>query len=267
MLVIIASSLSYPSPPGLWKKIISKKLSNFLESNGALSYCQHGFWLRLSTESALIVVSDIIFSNIYDKKISLLTLCDLSKAFNSVSHTSLLKKWAKLNIDSYWFKIYLANRTQSVILKTIISTKENICFGVPQGSILGTVLFNIFVNDIYVSVTDCKLIQYADDTIYTQWFSGQFRYPNKKCGKYTYQSRENFLENGLMVNPTKTQCIFLGDRQLLSRIPENVKNQFDDTSNCASSHVDNLCLHMDRYMMFDKHVNELTKKDLVYLYT
>ncbi len=65
-----------------------------------------------------------------------------------------------------------------------------------------------------------------------------------------------------MVNPTKTQRIFIGNRQLLSHIPENVKIQFDDTSICPSTHVNNLGLHMNRYMMFDKHVNELTKKTL-----
>ncbi len=65
-----------------------------------------------------------------------------------------------------------------------------------------------------------------------------------------------------MVNPTKTQCIFLGNRQLLSHIPENVKIQFDGTSISPSTHVNNLGLHMDRYMAFDKHVTELTKKAL-----
>ncbi len=65
-----------------------------------------------------------------------------------------------------------------------------------------------------------------------------------------------------MVNPTKTRCIFIGNRQLLSHIPENVKIHFDDTSICRSTHVNNLGLRLDRYMTFDKHVNELTKKAL-----
>ncbi len=76
------------------------------------------------------------------------------------------------------------------------------------------------------------------------------------------KAREYFLENGLIVNPTKTQCIFIGIRQLLSHIPENVKIHFDDTSICPSTHVNNLGLHLDRYMTFDKHVNDLTKKAL-----
>ncbi len=118
-----------PIASKILEKIISNQLLNFLETNDALSNCQHGFRPRLSTESALTVVTDAIFSNMDDRKISLLTLCDLSKAFDSVRNSILLRKCAKLSIDSNWFESYLANRTQSVILKTVISIKENVSFG------------------------------------------------------------------------------------------------------------------------------------------
>ena len=63
-----------------------------------------------------------------------------------------------------------------------------------------------------------------------------------------------------MVNPSKTQCIFIGSRQLLSHIPEDIVVQFDGTSIRPSTHVNNLGLYMDRYMQFDTNINELTKK-------
>ena len=90
---------------------------------------------------SLTVITNKIFSNMDSKKITLLTLCDLSKAFDSVSHEILLKKCSALKIDSFWFKSYIENRVQSVRLNTTISEKLDIAYGVPQGSILGPVLF------------------------------------------------------------------------------------------------------------------------------
>ena len=98
------------------------------------------------------------------KKISLLTLCDLSKAFDSVCHSVLLKKCTKLNVDPYWFDSYLRDRTQAVKLNSFVSKKANVDFGAPQGSILGPILFNIYVNDMAEFITESTQVQYADDT-------------------------------------------------------------------------------------------------------
>ena len=98
------------------EKIVCNQLLRYLEDNNCLSNSQHGFRPRLSTESALTVITDAIYNNIDNKKISLLTLCDLSKAFDSVSHDILLRKCSNLNIDCFWFKSYLCNRTQAVKL-------------------------------------------------------------------------------------------------------------------------------------------------------
>ncbi len=65
------------------------------------------------------------------KKVSILTLCDLSKAFDSVSSEILLSKCAELHIDNFWFKSYLSERSQSVRLSNILSDKINVCYGVP----------------------------------------------------------------------------------------------------------------------------------------
>ena len=86
------------------------------------------------------------------------------KAFDSLSHTILLKKMRKLRIDTFWFEDYLNERTQAVRIDNIISSKLSIEYGVPQGSIIGPVLFNILVNDMIDGINDCVLVQYADDT-------------------------------------------------------------------------------------------------------
>ncbi len=144
--------------------MVSNQLLDLFLKNNLLSNCQHGLRPNLSTESALLKVTDAIYRNRDNKMISLPTLCDLSKAFDSVSHSILLKKCALLNTDSFWLDSYLNNRTQSVKLNKTLSSKVSVQFGVPQGPILGPILFNIYVNDMKHYISDCTLVHYADDT-------------------------------------------------------------------------------------------------------
>ncbi len=243
------------------EKIVSNQLLDFLLKHNLLSNSQHGFRPNLSTETALQKITDTIYNNMDSKIISLLSLCDLSKAFDSVNHSILLNKCAKLNVDSFWLESYLGNRTQSVKLNNTISGKANVQFGVPQGSILGPILFSIYVNDISDYITDCTLIQYADDTqLLHQGHIENIHEVIIQAGTALKKIKTYFLLNGLMINSSKTQCIFIGSRQLCSRIPEDVVVQFDGTSITPSTHVKNLGLYMDRYMTFETHINEISKK-------
>ena len=242
------------------EKIVAKQLSNYLESSKLLSNCQHGFRCRLSTETALTTITDKIYENMDNKKISLLTLCDLSKAFDSVNHKTLLHKCSLLKIDEFWFTNYLQDRSMSVRLENDISKKNKVGYGVPQGSILGPILFGIYVNDLSSHI-NCFLVQYADDT--------QFLHCNtvdkldqliKDTEETLVKCRQYFLRNGLLLNSSKTQCMFIGNHQLLSNIPLNTKLNFNGNSIQPSNRVKNLGVYMDRYMLYDVHINELNKK-------
>ncbi len=145
------------------EKIVANLLLHYLESNKQITNRQHGFCPKLSTETALTVITDKIYNNRDNKSVSLLTLCDLSKAFHSVSHSILLSKCANLDIDSFWFKDCVVIRTQSIRLNNTISSIRNIAYGVPQVSILGPILFNIYINNVADYITDCLLVQNADD--------------------------------------------------------------------------------------------------------
>ena len=98
------------------------------------------------------------------KLVSLSSLCDLSKASDNVNHTILLKKFENINVDTFWFENYYYEKTQSVRINNSITSTLPVMYGVPQGSILGTKLFNICVNDMSDDVNDCILLQYTDDT-------------------------------------------------------------------------------------------------------
>lgn len=243
------------------EKIVATQLTTFLESNKLLSINQHGFRSKLSTETALTAITNKIYNHMDNKRISLLTLCDLSKAFDSVSHTILLKKLQKLGIEKFWFDSYLNERTQSVRLNNTTSSKQKVKYGVPQGSILGPLLFIIFVNDMSEHIDDCTLIQYADDT--------QFLHSDvineldtiiNKTEETLRKANLYFLKNGLKMNANKTQCIFIGTRQLISKIPINTKIRLHDSTIQPTTHVKNLGVYIDRYMAFDIHISEIHKK-------
>ncbi len=234
----------------LLEKVVTNQLMYFLEFSQSLSNTQHGFRPKLSTETALTVITNKIYSNMDSKKITLLTLCDLSKAFDSVSHEVLLKKSSAIKMDIFWFKSYIENRAQSVRLNSTVSNKLNVAYGVPQGSILGPVLFSIYVNDLNESINECCLTQYADDT--------QFLHADTPNNLVALISRteetlrnvkQYFLRNGLMLNSKKTQCIFIGNRQLLSQIPPNTIIDCDGDFIYPSSHVKNLGVFIDKYML------------------
>ena len=199
------------------EKIVANQLYSYMEENNRFSNSQHGFRKKLSTETALNIIMEEVFKNLDSNEISLLTLCDLSKAFDSVSHELLIEKLDTLHIDEFWFKNYLSERTQSVKIEGHISDKKGISYGVPQGSILGPLLFNIYVNDLQSKLDSCPLVQYADDS--------QFLISGKTseiidivdaCENKSNVLMDYFANNGLKLNADKTNFLFIGSRQNIS---------------------------------------------------
>ncbi len=132
-------------------------------------------------------------------------MCDLSKTFDSVSHDILLNKLTMLRIDTFWFRSYLHNGTQSVKIGKHVCKQFDVTYGVPQGSVLGPILFSIFVNDLSQHIPDCLVIQYADDTQFIHTGNISNIHDLVHGGEATlFEDKRYFHVNGLMLNTTKT---------------------------------------------------------------
>ena len=166
-----------------------------------------------------------------------------------------------LSIDPTWFKSYLENRYQCVRLGNVISSPKKVDFGVPQGSILGPVLFTIYINDMATVLQDCLLIQYADDSqILIKGSIHEINTLIEKAEILLVEAKRYFQRNGLNINESKTKCMFIGSRQYIAQIPENTVINFNGFAINQSECVKNLGVYYDQYMLFDYHINEISKK-------
>ena len=251
----------------VFEKIVSDQLCDYLEKNNVLSDTQHGFRKHLSTETALTKICEQVYLNIDNNEISLLTLCDLSKAFDSVSHSLLIKKMVNLGIDDFWFKDYLTARTQSVKINNHVSSKQEVEYGVPQGSILGPILFNIFVNDLAEINDSDMLVQYADDAQYLH--SGKIDNVAEivdRAERNLVKVNKYFSENGLKMNANKTQFLFIGSRQYINKLLDDLSIRVNKDYTRPSKTVKNLGVTMDRYFSFENHIDNMYGKAKGILY-
>ena len=134
--------------------------------NKLITPSQYGFQKNLSTEMAILELQDRIANQLINDKLSLGVFLDLSKAFDTLNHQILLNKLDKLGIrglPKLWFSNYLNNRLQYVQYLQNSSSKLPITCGVPQGSILGPLLFLLYINDI-PQPSNCNMLLFADDT-------------------------------------------------------------------------------------------------------
>ena len=149
------------------EKLIHKRLNSFLEHNNIFYSFRFGFRDNHSTTHALIKMTDQIKEACNRGLYACGIYLDLKKAFDTVNHKILLSKLNHYGIRSIandWFKSFLANRTQYTNINGSNSNPEKVMYGVPQGSVLGPLLFIIFINDLNVSIKSSKVHHFADDT-------------------------------------------------------------------------------------------------------
>lgn len=249
------------------EKHVNNQLYDFLNSSSLIPNCQSGFRPNFSTSTCLVNLLNDIRHNEDKKEITCLALLDFSKAFDTLNHEMLLAKLhyfglSKKSIE--FFKQYLKDRSVCVEVlknqKLVRSSYLPTFTGVPQGSILGPLLFSIYVADMSNCVQNSKIQQYADDSqVYTS-------FPLDSMGHCLEQfnndlgNLRNFAEDhNLKLNPSKSCILFFNHKSSIDSVTRSFVPKIDDTPLTMVTEAKNLGVILDESLSFRPHVNNKLK--------
>ena len=225
--------------------------------NGILSPLLSGFRQGYSTQHALFRATETWKRCLDINGIAGTILIDLSKAYDCIPHDLLIAKLEAYGFGKNALKLvysYLTNRKQRVKVGSAYSTFQNISTGVPQGSVLGPLLFNIFINDMLYLDLESEICNFADDTtIYA--CDRVIDNVIVKLEEDLQKILDWFKENGMCANPAKFQIMFLG-----LNINNSLCLNIDGQRVKQSEHVKLLGVQIDNKFHFDKLVKELCQK-------
>ena len=226
----------------------------FISEKYFLKLC--GFRKGHSTQHALLNMLNEWYQTLDNSGIVGTILMDLSKAFDSLNHDLLIAKLAAYGVDPYCLKFlrsYLSNRFQRTKIGSSFSEWLEVLLGVPQGSILGPLLFNIFINDLLI-VFERFICNFADDnTIFSCGESTEEVISHLKS--LLHEALKWFSANMLVVNPKKFQMMFLGCPSVDIQIKIN-----NDITLHALDTVKLLGVTIDNKLSFKTHVANLCQK-------
>ena len=243
----------------VFELVMAKRLCSFLQDCGLLSNFQHGFRRGRSTVSAMAQFLNGVHQAWENRKYALGVFMDLSKAFDCVNHDLLLRKLESLGIRGVplqWFKSYLTCRRQFEEVQGSKSPELNVKHGVPQGSVLGPLLFLIYINDLPACVEEGSIVLFADDAnLLTSQKTEQ------ELEIYSYMElckiQQGFHENGLILNTDKTKYVLFRNKNKPNIDPTI---QFGDKVLERAESAMFLGLEMDESLTWSSQTDRLCRK-------
>ena len=241
------------------ERVVCTQLSNYLTKNNLQSNHQYAYRCGHSTEDAVLDAISWATNEIDKGQLASVTTIDLSKAFDSVDHDVLLMKLAWYGIPSHWFRSYLSGRGQMVRGGCEI---RPVRFGVPQGSILGPILFSVVVADLPCFLSHGHLVCYADDTQLLDSSppdSDSLLQLKIRLQKTLTSVHNWFKTNSLKMNASKTDFILLGTKSTL-RKANKFTFSFCNNSFESSNTIRMLGVTVDQLLSWDQHISVVVRR-------
>lgn len=247
----------------LLEKHVHDALMSFLTSNKLLHATQSGFRPSHSCETALLKMINKFLSAINDGQIIGMVVVDFRKAFDLVDHKLLLKKLRLYKLSNEvlnWFSSYLFERKQKVYINNTESKTENIECGVPQGSILGPLLFLMFINDLPLYTENVFTDLYADDT--TLYHISQTQALLEQNLQLALQRLLEWCKtNGMLVNTAKTKVMLITTHQKRLHLHNDIIHLSYNNNVLNTTESDKILgVHIDNNLTWSVHVDFISKK-------
>ena len=198
-----------PKIDKILERIMYYRLYKFLEINNLIYSLQFGFRQKHSTSHALIHLTDKIREQLDKGNFAVDIFVDFQKAFDTVDHQILIQRfnyYGIRGIANNWFSSYLQNRTQFVSINGFDSNVNAVCCGIAQGSILGSLLFLIYINYLYFAIKYCKVHHFANNTDLLN-FNNSIKKINNQVGHDLKYLSYWLNANKICLNVSKTEVV------------------------------------------------------------
>lgn len=252
------------------ERVVTKQLCRHLQENSLFETFQSGYRAHHSTETALIKVTNDLLLAADAGLASVLVLLDLSAAFDTIDHNLLLQRLeCEAGIRGTalcWFKSYLSDRYQFVNVNQQSSACSKVNYGVPQGSVLGPILFILYMLPLgeIIKSHNINFHCYADDTQLYLSMKPTETEPLERLSACIRDIKTWMTQNYLLLNQDKTEVIVLGPQRLREMLSKQIIS-LDNTSVSSSSTVKNLGVIFDDDLSFKAHISQVCKTAFFHL--
>ena len=262
----------------IFERVLQKKIMKYLEENNYISCSQHGFRKGRSCLSELLAHFTNLYENLGNCSDSDTVYLDFSKAFDKVDHALLIKKLQKYGFGGKllkWIEAFLSNHTQKVVIDGKVSETIFVISGVPQGTVLGPLLFLLFVNDMELCIKHSNLKLFADDSRLTKDINPEVPDADQDFLQQDLNAILDWaISNNMILNEKKFQLLVHRvhkhapnrNMRLLQQLPfadyetsrsySLPNNQVLDESDL----VTDLGISVPNGFIFEAHINQIAKK-------